>query len=394
MASSKHGLDALALEGKRVLVRVDFNVPQDASGAITDDTRIRAALPTIQEIVKRGGRPILMSHLGRPKGVDEKLRLDVVAARLSELLKTPVKKLAASIGPEVEAACAAKQGPILLLENVRFNSGETKGDTALAANYAKLGDVFVNDAFGTSHRDESSVSGVARLLPSVAGRLLEAEIEAFQRVLEKPERPLVAILGGAKISDKLEVIDSLLEKVDCLLIGGGMAYTFLKSQGVKIGKSLCDDAQLETVRAALVKASARKIELCLPLDHVIADKFAADAATKIVTGDIPEGWMALDIGPKTRELYASRIKGAKTLVWNGPMGVFEMPAFRAGTEAVGRAVADCKGYTVVGGGDSVAAVELLGIASRIRHISTGGGASLELLEGKTLPGISALSIQA
>ncbi len=394
MASSKHGLDALALEGKRVLVRVDFNVPQDASGAITDDTRIRAALPTIQEIVRRGGRPILMSHLGRPKGVDEKLRLDVVAARLSELLKTPVKKLGASIGPEVELACAAKQGPILLLENVRFNSGETKGDSALAASYAKLGDVFVNDAFGTSHRDESSVSGVARLLPSVAGRLLEAEIEAFQRVLEKPERPLVAILGGAKISDKLEVIDSLLDKVDCLLVGGGMAYTFLKSQGVKIGKSLCDDALLETVRAALAKASARKIELCLPVDHVIADKFAMDAASKTVSGDIPDGWMALDIGPKTRELYANRIKGAKTLVWNGPMGVFEMPVFRAGTEAVGRAVADCKGYTVVGGGDSVAAVELLGIAARIRHISTGGGASLELLEGKTLPGISALRDQA
>lgn len=392
MQSSKHGLDALDIEKKRVLVRVDFNVPQDASGAITDDTRIRAALPTIQEIVKRGGRPILMSHLGRPKGVDPKLKLDPIAARLSQLLGAPVTKLSASIGPEVEAACAARQGPIVMLENVRFNAGETKGDAALAASYAKLGDVFVNDAFGTSHRDESSVSGVARLLPSAAGRLLEAEIQAFQRVLEKPERPLIAILGGAKISDKLAVIDNLLDKVDCLLIGGGMAYTFLKAQGEKIGTSLCDDAQLETVRAALAKAVKRKVEICLPSDHVIAEKFAADSPSKTVVGFIPDGWMALDIGPQTRTLFAARIKTAKTLVWNGPMGVFEMPAFRAGTEAVGRAVAECKGYTVVGGGDSVAAVELLGIADRIRHISTGGGASLELLEGKVLPGISALSV--
>ncbi len=390
MATAKHGLDGLAIENQRVLVRVDFNVPQDDSGAITDDTRIRAALPTIREILGRGGRPILMSHLGRPKGVDEKLRLDGVATRLSQLLGAPVKKLGASIGPEVEAQCKAKQGPILLLENVRFNSGETKGDVGLAASYAKLGDVFVNDAFGTSHRDESSVSGVARLLPSAPGRLLEAEIEAFQRVLTNPERPLIAILGGAKISDKLAVIDSLLDKVDCLLIGGGMAYTFLKAQGRQIGKSLCDDAHLETVRAALAKAAARKVEICLPDDHVIAEKFSADAASKTVSGDIPDGWMALDIGPRTRGLYTQRIRTAKTLVWNGPMGVFEMPSFRGGTEAVGRAVADCPGYTVVGGGDSVAAVELLGLAERIKHISTGGGASLELLEGKVLPGISAL----
>jgi phosphoglycerate kinase len=390
MSVAKHGLDALDLDGKRVLVRVDFNVPQDASGAITDDTRIRAALPTIQEIEKRGGRPILMSHLGRPKGVDPKLRLDPIAARLSQLLGQPVTKLDASIGPEVEAACAARRGPLVLLENVRFNTGETKGDTALAANYAKLGDVFVNDAFGTSHRDESSVSGVARLLPSAAGRLLEAEIRAFQRVLENPKRPLIAILGGAKISDKLAVIDNLLDKVDCLLVGGGMAYTFLKAQGERIGKSLCDDGQLETVRVALAKAVQRKVEICLPTDHVVAERFAADAPAKTVVGTIPDGWMALDIGPRTRALYELRIKTAKTLVWNGPMGVFEMPAFRGGTEAVGRAVATCPGYTVVGGGDSVAAVELLGIADKVRHISTGGGASLELLEGKSLPGITAL----
>ncbi|HTF90279.1 MAG TPA: phosphoglycerate kinase [Planctomycetota bacterium] len=390
MQTQKHGLDALDISSKRVLVRVDFNVPQDAAGAITDDTRIRAALPTIQEILKRGGRPILMSHLGRPKGVDPKLSLEPIAARLSLLLGAPVTRLAASTGAQVEAACAGASGPIVMLENVRFNAGETKGDGALAASYAKLGDVFVNDAFGTSHRDESSVSGVARLLPSAAGRLLEAEIKAFQRVLEKPERPLVAILGGAKISDKLAVIDNLLDRVDCLLIGGGMAYTFLKAQGEKIGTSLCDDTHLDTVREALDKARKRKVEICLPSDHVIAEKFAADAPSKTVVGFIPDGWMALDIGPQTRSLFANRIRSAKTLVWNGPMGVFEMPAFRAGTEAVGRAVAECPGYTVVGGGDSVAAVELLGIADRIRHISTGGGASLELLEGKLLPGIAAL----
>lgn len=390
MGAEKHGLDLLAIEKKRVLVRVDFNVPQDERGAITDDTRIRAALPTLREILRRGGRPILMSHLGRPKGVDPKLRLDPVATRLSELLGVPVTKLSASTGPEVEAACASAQGGVVLLENVRFNAGETKGDGALAAQYAKLGDVFVNDAFGTSHRDESSVSGVARLLPSTAGHLLEAEIRAFQRVLDKPERPLVAILGGAKISDKLAVIDNLLDKVDCLLVGGGMAYTFLKAQGRKIGTSLCDDAHLETVRSALAKAETRKVELLLPDDHVIAQKFAADAPSKVVSGDIPAGWMALDIGPRTQALYAQRIRTAKTLVWNGPMGVFEMPAFRGGTEAVGRAVAECPGYTVVGGGDSVAAVELLGLASKIRHLSTGGGASLELLEGRDLPGISSL----
>jgi len=390
MSSSTPGLDALALEGQRVLVRVDFNVPMDANGAISDDTRIRAALPTIQQILLRKGRPILMSHLGRPKGVDEKLRLDAVARRLSDLLGAPVTKLANSTGPEVEAACAARKGGVVMLENVRFNAGETKGDMGLAASYAKLGDVFVNDAFGTSHRDEASVSGVARLLPSAAGRLLEAEIQAFARVLTNPQRPLVAILGGAKISDKLSVIDNLLDKVDCLLIGGGMAYTFLKAQGAHIGNSMCDDAHLETVQAALAKAAQRKVELCLPSDHVIAQKFAADSPAKVVVGDIPAGWMALDIGPATRTLYAARIKSAKTLVWNGPMGVFEMPAFRSGTEAVGRAVAACQGYTVVGGGDSVAAVELLGLTQRIRHISTGGGASLELLEGKLLPGIAAL----
>jgi phosphoglycerate kinase len=381
----------LDVSGKRALVRVDFNVPLDEAGRVGDDTRIKAALPTIQELRRRGATVVLMSHLGRPKGVDETLRLDAVAARLRELLGADVRKLDASTGAEVEAAVAATpRGGVVLLENVRFHKGETKGDPELAAAYARLGDVFVGDAFGTAHRAEASVSEVAKLLPAAAGLLLEREIAAFERLLVRPERPFVAILGGAKVSDKLTVIENLLDKVDVLLVGGGMAYTFLKSQGRSIGKSLCEDERLDTVRAALEKARARKVELLLPLDHVIADRFAADAASRECGVDIPQGWMGLDIGPRTRALYASRVAGARTLVWNGPMGVFEMERFRAGTQAVGRAVADCKGYTVVGGGDSVAAVELLGLADRVRHISTGGGASLELLEGKELPGIAVL----
>lgn len=388
------GLDALEVQGKRVLMRVDFNVPMDASGAITDDTRIRAALPTIREVLAKGARVVvLMSHLGRPKGVDEKLRLAPVAVRLSKHLQLPVVALKESTGAAVEKAVAqAAPGSVVLLENVRFNAGEQKADPALSAAYARLGDVFVNDAFGTSHRAECSVSEVAKLLPSVAGRLLQAEIEAFARVLTQPKRPLVAILGGAKVSDKLLVIDTLLERCDTLLVGGGMAYTFLKAMGQGIGKSLCEDERMEVVKAALAKAKARKVELLLPVDHVVADRFAADAAAKTVEA-IPDGWMALDIGPHTRKLFAERIAGAATIVWNGPMGVFEMPAFCEGTKAVGKAVAAAVGYTVVGGGDSVAALEQLKLSAKVKHVSTGGGASLELLEGKALPGITALSVR-
>jgi phosphoglycerate kinase len=388
------GLDALDLAGKRVLMRVDFNVPQDAAGNITEDSRIRAALPTIREVLGKGARcVVLMSHLGRPKGVDDKLRLGPIAKRLEQLLGRQVLKLDDSTGPAVEKAVAgAANGSVILLENVRFNAGEQKADPALSAAYAKLGDVFVNDAFGTSHRAECSVSEVAKLLPSAPGRLLEAEIDAFGRVLNEPQRPLVAILGGAKVSDKLLVIDHLLDKCDSILIGGGMAYTFLAAQGQPIGKSLCEADRFDVVRAALAKAAVKKVELLLPLDHVVADKFAADAKSKVVA-EIPDGWLALDIGPKTCALFASKIAAARTVVWNGPMGVFEMEAFRKGTEAVGRAVAACAGYTVVGGGDSVAAIELLQLGSRIKHISTGGGASLELLEGKQLPGIAALSVK-
>ncbi len=385
-------LDSIPLAGKRVLVRVDFNCPQDVSGAITDDTRIRAALPTIRELLAKSARPILLSHLGRPKGkVVESMRLAPMGARLQELLGSPVVVLKESTGPVVAAAiAAAPKGSVVLLENVRFHAGDETGDAALAAQWAALGDCFVNDAFGAAHRDHASVCGIARLLPSAAGRLMEKEIVAFGRVLENPERPLVAILGGAKVSDKLQVVDHLLDKVDALLVGGGMAYTFLAAQGRAVGKSLVQKDQLDAVRAALAKAAARKVEILLPEDHVCAEAFDEGAKPIEVGAEIPDGLMGLDIGPKTRARYAARIQSARTVVWNGPMGVFEWPAFRAGTEAVGRAVAACPGYTVVGGGDSVAAVEMLALGSRIRHISTGGGASLELLETGTLPGIQAL----
>jgi len=386
------GLDALDVEGKRVLVRVDFNVPLADDGSITDDTRIRAALPTVRALQGRGATPVLLCHFGRPKGkVVESMRTTPVGVRLAELLGSPVVKLDESVGPEVRAAVeSVAPGTTVLLENVRFHPGETKGDEDLARGFAELGHAFVNDAFGASHRDHASVSGIARFLPSAAGLLLHREVEAFGRVLNEPERPLVAILGGAKVSDKLTVVDNLLDRVDAILVGGGMAYTFLKSQGHSIGTSLCEDDQLDMCRAALVKAAEKGVDLLLPVDHVVANRFAADADASECGVDIPDGNMGLDIGPATRALYAERIASARTVVWNGPMGVFEMEAFRAGTEAVGRALARCDGYTVVGGGDSVAAIHLLGLESSVSHISTGGGASLELLEGKALPGITAL----
>jgi phosphoglycerate kinase len=292
------------------------------------------------------------------------------------------------VAEKIEAAPA---GTTLLLENVRFHAGETRGDDALARAFASLGDVFVNDAFGTCHRDHSSVCGIARHLPAAAGRLLESELKAFDKVLHEPERPFVAVLGGAKVSDKLGVVESLIERVDVLLVGGGMAYTFLAAQGLETGDSLLEPDRLETCAAALAKSRERGVELLLPVDHVIADRFAADAQARECEGAIPAGWMALDIGPRTRELFAARIVQARTVVWNGPMGVFEMERFRAGTEAVARAMAACEGTTVVGGGDSVAALSLLELEKSVTHVSTGGGASLELLEGKELPGIAALS---
>jgi len=386
-------LDDLDVRGKRVLVRVDFNVPQDEQGTITDDTRIRASLPTIEEIVKKGGKPVLLSHFGRPKGkVVDSMRLTAAGTRLAELLKTPVLKLDESTGANVaEAIAKSPSNATILLENVRFHAGEEKADPALAAEFAKLGDLFVNDAFGSSHRDHSSVCGIARLLPSAAGRLMEKEIAAFRRVLVDPEQPFVAILGGAKVSDKLKVVDHLLERVDAILVGGGMAYTFLKAQGHKVGRSLVQEDQIDSVLRSLTKAGRMGIPILLPEDHVIANQFAEDAKPMASGIDIPDSFLGLDIGPKTCASFAARIREAKTVVWNGPMGVFEWPAFRAGTEAVARAVADCPGYTVVGGGDSVAAIEQAGLAEEIKHVSTGGGASLELLEGTLLPGIAVLA---
>ena len=385
------GLDDLDVANKRVLVRVDLNVPFGDDGSISDDTRIRAVLPTLRTLLERGARPVLAAHRGRPKGeVREELRLDPIGVRLAELLGAPVRKLDASVGPEVEeAVAAAPAGSVVLLENVRFHAGETQGDPELAAGFARLGDLFVNDAFGAAHRAHASVSGAARHLPSAAGLLLQRELEAFRRVLDEPARPLVAILGGAKVSDKLPVITNLVERCQAVLIGGGMAYTFLAARGEPTGTSLVQADQVDAVRANLERAQETGCRLLVPTDHVVADAFSADATPETVT-TIPDGRMGLDIGPETQARYAAEIAGARTVVWNGPMGVFEWDAFRAGTEAVGRAVADSEGYTVVGGGDSVAAIGLLGLEDRIDHISTGGGASLELLEGKVLPGIDAL----
>ena len=376
--------------GKRALVRCDFNVPLDANLQITDDTRIRAAVPTLQYLLEHGAAVILCSHLGRPKGVQDNLRLNPVAVRLSELLGQPVIKLDDCIGPDVEAAAEAmKPCDVLLLENLRFYPEEEKNNPEFAAKLAKLADVWVNDAFGTAHRAHASTAGVASYLPAVAGFLLEKEIAFLGEAVQNPKRPFVAILGGAKISDKIGVIENLLTKADALLIGGGMANTFLKAKGYELGDSLVEASSLELAAQLIAKAGDK---LLVPVDVVVADAFSADARKKVTAADAVEaGWRVLDIGPQTVDLYASRIRGAKTVVWNGPMGVFEFPPFAQGTFAIARALADSGATTIVGGGDSVAAVEQAGLAERITHISTGGGASLEFLEGRELPGIAALN---
>ncbi|MGE7274200.1 phosphoglycerate kinase [Brevibacillus panacihumi] len=390
---NKKSIRDVELAGKRVFCRVDFNVPMQ-DGVITDDTRIRAAVPTIRYMADAGAKVILASHFGRPKGqVVEEMRLTPVAAHLSALLGKEVTKLGDSVGEEVKAAVAGmKNGDVLLLENVRFHPGEEKNDPELAKSFAELADLFVNDAFGTAHRAHASTAGIAQYIPAVSGLLMEKEIRFMGGALSNPERPFTAIVGGAKVKDKIAVIENLLTKVDHLIIGGGMANTFLKAQGYAIGASLCEDDKLDLARSLMEQAKERGVNLMMPIDVVVADRFAADAEKKTVAIDaIPEGWMALDIGPKTVEAYHRVIVESKTVVWNGPMGVFEMDAFAQGTIGVARAMKECSGTTIIGGGDSVAAVEKAGVAEEMTHISTGGGASLEFMEGKELPGVTVLS---
>jgi 3-phosphoglycerate kinase len=398
-------IDDLEVKGRRVFVRVDFNVPleqaPDGSQRITEDSRIQAAVPTIRTLVERGARVVLASHLGRPKkGPSEALRLAPCAARLAELLKRPVVALRSCIGSEVETALAAQTaGSVVLLENVRFHAEEEAGDAAFAAQLRNGCDLYVNDAFGTAHRAHASVTGVACLLPPTsraAGRLMELELAALDRLLASIERPFVAVLGGAKVSDKIKVVDSLLDKVDALLIGGGMAYTFLAAQGRRIGASKCEKDRLDVAKAALEKAARRGVRLLLPVDHVAAAAFDERSPAQAVDGvDVTDGLMGLDVGPRTREAFAREIAKARTIVWNGPLGVFEWKAFAGGSKAVAQAIAEATARgaaTVVGGGDSVAVIEQFGLQGRFQHVSTGGGAFLEALEGGVLPGVGALRI--
>jgi phosphoglycerate kinase len=377
------------VQGKRVLLRVDFNVPLQ-NGAITDDRRIRSALPTINTLLDGGATVIAMSHLGRPKGkVVEELRLTLVAARLADLLDRPVTKLDDCVGPGVEQAVhQAQPGDVILLENLRFHAEETQNDPEFARRLASLADLYVDDAFGVVHRAQASVVGVAEYLPAVAGFLLEQELAALGGVLEDPEQPFVAILGGAKISGKIEVIDNLLPKVKRLLIGGGMANTFFKAKGYPVGDSLVEDDAIE-IAVATLKQGAEK--LMLPVDVVVADAFAADAESKVVpAAQVPDGWRIMDIGPETLRRFGEALRPARTVVWNGPMGVFEFPAFAEGTFALARQLAEIDAITIIGGGDSASAIEQSGLAGEMTHISTGGGASLEFLSGKVLPGVAAL----
>lgn len=391
---NKKSVRDVDVTGKRVLTRVDFNVPMDALGAITDDTRIRACLPTIQYLIEHGSKVILCTHLGRPKGkVVEDLRTAPVAKRLSELLGKPVEALQECVGPGVEAAVSRmKAGDVLMLENLRFYPGEEKNDPGFSEALARLADVFVNDAFGSSHRAHASVVGVAERLPAAAGFLMERELVSLAKLLHDPAHPFSAIIGGAKVADKLGVLDNIVTKVDALLIGGGMVATFLASKGSKVGASAVDADKVDYVRGVLEKAALRKVRVLLPVDVVAADKLEGGAQSRTVpVTEVPEGWFITDLGPRAIKEYTDQIRNSKTVVWNGPVGVFEVPAFSEGTRQLAKALADLDGTTVIGGGSTAEAVVELGLADKMTHVSTGGGASLEFLEGKTLPGVAALN---
>jgi len=391
---NKKTVEDFDVKGKKVLVRVDFNVPMDENGHITDDTRIRAALPTIEYLVNNGAKVILASHLGRPKGKkNPKYSLAPVAKRLSELLGKSVVMAGDCIGEEAEKAVASMNpGDVVLLENVRFYAEEEANDRGFAEKLAKLADIYINDAFGTAHRAHASTAGVAEFLPAGAGFLMKKEIEVMGKALEDPERPFVAILGGAKVSDKIGVIKNLLNKVDCLLIGGGMAFTFLKAMGYNIGRSLLEEDKVELAKSLLKEAEEKGVKVLLPDDVVVAPEVKEGVSYRTVpVSQIPDDMMGVDIGEVTRDKFAKVIKEARTVVWNGPMGVFEIRDFAQGTLAVAKAMAESGAVTIVGGGDSAAAVEQLGYAKAMTHISTGGGASLEFLEGKVLPGVAVLN---
>ncbi|TYP69187.1 phosphoglycerate kinase [Paenibacillus methanolicus] len=390
---NKKSVRDVELGGKRVFVRVDFNVPVE-NGVITDDKRIRETLPTINFLIENGAKVILASHMGRPQGqVVEELRLTAQAVRLSELLGKPVVKANEAVGEEVKAQVAAlNAGDVLLLENVRFYPGEEKNDPELAKQFAELADLFVNDAFGAAHRAHASTEGIAHQLPAVSGLLMERELDVLGKALNNPERPFTAIVGGSKVKDKIDVINKMIEIADNIIIGGGLSYTFFKAQGHEIGKSLVDNSKLDLALEFIEKAKSLGKNFLIPVDIVVADDFSKNANTQIVDiNGIPAGWEGIDIGPKTREIYADVIKNSKLVVWNGPMGVFEIEPFSHGTQAVARACAETSGYTVIGGGDSAAAAEKFQLADKMDFISTGGGASLEFMEGKALPGVVALN---
>ena len=391
---NKLTIDDINPKGKRILVRVDFNVPLDANKNVTDDTRITAAIPTIKSLLDRGGRVILMSHLGRPKGkVNEEFRLAPAAKRLAELLGKPVKALTDCIGDEVKAQVNAMQdGDVVMLENLRFYAQEEGNDPEFCKKLAELGDMYVNDAFGTAHRAHASTEGVTRFFDTnVAGYLMKKEIDYLVGALESPKRPFIAIMGGAKISGKIDVITNLLDKVDAILIGGAMAYTLLKVKGIEVGDSLVETEKLDVAKQVLDEVAKKGVKFLLPIDHIVANEVKEGATVQITNESVPAGLKGVDIGPKTVALYKEEIAKAQTIVWNGPMGVFEIPAFAEGTMAIAHAVADSSAVSIVGGGDSVSAVNKAGVDDKITHISTGGGASLELLEGKLLPGLAALT---